>query len=163
MLANVWILTTNVTMMTSSNGNIFRVTGLVCGEFWCFLYLRLNIRLNNQLQGWWFETPSGSLWRHLNEKTVSIKGKYLPTETPTPKVKIMMLIYQRAFAFVDVYLSVSKSSMNNMGKLMIQNNISKTHHKKCKKSVHALDFKIRRFSRSRRFRHECHRRSLSFW
>ena len=25
-------------MMTSSNGNIFRVTGPLCGEFWCFLW-----------------------------------------------------------------------------------------------------------------------------
>ena len=28
-----WVPGTNATMMTSSNGNIFRVTGLLCGEF----------------------------------------------------------------------------------------------------------------------------------
>ena len=38
-------------MMTSLNGNIFRGTGPLCGEF----------------TGWWFETPSRSLWRHCNE------------------------------------------------------------------------------------------------
>ena len=53
-------------MMTSSNGNIFRVTGHLCGEFtgprwiprtkasdaelWCF-DLRLNKRLNNREAG----------------------------------------------------------------------------------------------------------------
>ena len=68
--------------MTSSNGNIFRVTGPLCGEFighrwipltkasdaelWCFFDLRLNKRLSKQSWGWWFETPSRSLWRYCN-------------------------------------------------------------------------------------------------
>ena len=66
-------------MMTSSNGNIFRVTGLLCGEFTgpgefpaqrpvarsfdVFFDLRPNKRLSKQPWGWWFETPSWSLWR----------------------------------------------------------------------------------------------------
>ena len=70
-------------MMTSSNGNIFRITGPLCGEFTgtgefpaqrpvtrsfdVFFYLRLNKRLSKQPWGWWFETPSWSLWRHGNE------------------------------------------------------------------------------------------------
>ena len=70
-------------MMTSSNGNIFRVTGSLCGEFTgpgefptqrpvtrsfdVFFDLRLNKRLSKQSWGWWFETPSWSLWRHCNE------------------------------------------------------------------------------------------------
>ena len=29
--------------------------------------LRLNKRLSKQSRGWWFETPSCSLWRHCNE------------------------------------------------------------------------------------------------
>ena len=69
-------------MMTSSNGNIFRVTGSLCGEFTApgefptqrpvtrsfdvFFDLRLNKRLSKQLSGWWFETPSWSLWRQCN-------------------------------------------------------------------------------------------------
>ena len=69
-------------MMTSSNGNIFRVTGPLCGEFTgpgefptqrpvtrsfdVFFDLRLNKRLSTQPRGWWFETPSWSLWRHRN-------------------------------------------------------------------------------------------------
>ena len=65
-------------MMTSSKGNIFRVTGhlnsSVTGEFpaqrpvtWSFdvfFHLRLIIRLSKQSRGWWFETPSRPLWRH---------------------------------------------------------------------------------------------------
>ena len=74
----------HLSMMTSSNGNIFRVTGLVCGEFtgpvtrnFDVFYLRLNKRLSKQSQGWWFETLSGSLWRHCNESVgrMKIKGK----------------------------------------------------------------------------------------
>ena len=69
-------------MMTSSKGNIIRVTGPLWGEFtghrWipltkasdaepcCFFDLCLNKRLSKQSWGWWFETPSRSLWRHRN-------------------------------------------------------------------------------------------------
>ena len=69
-------------MMTSSNGNIFRVTGLLCGEFTgpgefptqrsvtrsfdVFFDLRPNKQLSKQPWGWWFETPSCSLWRRCN-------------------------------------------------------------------------------------------------
>ena len=61
--------------MTSSNGSIFRVTGLLCGELFSaqrpvtrsldvFFHLRLNKRLSKQSSGWWFETPPRPLWRH---------------------------------------------------------------------------------------------------
>ena len=69
-------------LMTSSNGNIFRVTGPLCGEFTgpgefhaqrpvtrrfdVFFDLRLNKRLSKQPGGWWFDTPSWSLWRQCN-------------------------------------------------------------------------------------------------
>ena len=69
-------------MMTSSNGNIFRVTGPLCGEFTgpgefptqrpvtrsfdVFCDLRLNNRLSKRPWGWWFETLSWSLWRNCN-------------------------------------------------------------------------------------------------
>ena len=68
-------------MMTSSNGNIFRVTGPLCGDFTgpgefpterpvtrsvdVFFDLRLNKRLSKQPWGWWFETLSRPLWRHI--------------------------------------------------------------------------------------------------
>ena len=65
--------------MTSSNRDIFCVTGHLCGEFPgefpaqgpvmlsfdVFFDLRLNKRLSKQPWGWWFET-SWSLWRHYN-------------------------------------------------------------------------------------------------
>ena len=72
-------------MMTSSNGNIFRVTGPFCGEFtgpgefpaqrpvtrsFDVFYFPLNKRLSTQWWGWWFETPSRSLWRHCNDMFV---------------------------------------------------------------------------------------------
>ena len=69
-------------MMTSSNGNIFSVTGPLWGEspgdrwipltkasgadFWYF-DLCLNKRLSKQFTCRWFERPSCSLWRHCND------------------------------------------------------------------------------------------------
>ena len=38
----------------------------VTRSFDVFLDLRLNKRLSKQSWGWWFETPSCSLWRHCN-------------------------------------------------------------------------------------------------
>ena len=71
-------------MITSSNGNIFRVTCHLCGagnspvpgefptqrpvtrSFDVFFDLRLNKRLSKQSWGWWLETISRPLWRHRN-------------------------------------------------------------------------------------------------
>ena len=84
-------------MMTSSKGNIFRVTGLSCGEFighrwipltkasdaelWSFLWLGLYKRLSKQSRGWWFETPSCSLWRYCNDQHWHEAGDKPPPET----------------------------------------------------------------------------------
>ena len=75
-----WFFLSN--MMTSSNGNIFRVTGFLCGEFTgpgeystkrpvtrsfdVFFDMRLDKRLSKQSWGWWFETQSCPLWRQCN-------------------------------------------------------------------------------------------------
>ena len=40
----------------------------VTRSFDVFFDLRLNKRLSKPLWGWWFETPSRSLWRHCNVK-----------------------------------------------------------------------------------------------
>ena len=69
-------------MMTSSNGHVFRVTGLLWQEFTGYQWipsqrpvtrsfdvvfdLRLNKRLSKQSRSRWFEMPSCSLWRHCN-------------------------------------------------------------------------------------------------
>ena len=76
--------------MTSSNGNIFRVTGHLCGEFtgqrWIphtrpvtrsfdvFFHLRLNKQLSKQSWGWWFETLSRPLWRHCNVDIICVQN-----------------------------------------------------------------------------------------
>ena len=64
------------------NGNIFRVTGHLCGNspvagefptqwpvarrFDFFFDVRLIKRLSKQSWGWWSETPSHTLWRQCN-------------------------------------------------------------------------------------------------
>ena len=85
-------------MMTSSIGNIFRVTGHllpVTGEFPAqrpvtrsfdvFFDLRPNKRLCKQAWGWRFETSSSSLWRHCNDwrqvtYTLSFHRRELPMD-----------------------------------------------------------------------------------
>ena len=88
-------------MMTSSNGNIFRVTGPLCGEFTgsgefptqrpvtrsfdVFFDLRLNKRLSKQPWGWWFETLLWSLWRQCNDgspKCCKICNRYVNRNLP---------------------------------------------------------------------------------
>ena len=65
--------------MTSSNENIFHITGPLCGvtrefptqrpmtwSFDVFFDLWLNKQLSKQLWSWWFEMPLRSLWHHCN-------------------------------------------------------------------------------------------------
>ena len=71
-------------MMTSSNGDIFRVTGHSCGDFIApcevpaqrpmtqsfdvFFDPQPNKGLSKHWWGWWFQTPPCPLWRHRNGK-----------------------------------------------------------------------------------------------
>ena len=88
-------------MMTSSNENIFRVTGPLCGEltgpgdfpaqrpvtrsFDVSFDLRPNKRLSKQPWGWWFETPPWSLWRQCNEHQNShVIFFFFTVSTPKP-------------------------------------------------------------------------------
>ena len=67
----IWIYV----MMTSSNGNVFRVSP-VTGEFPAqrpvtrsfddFFHLHLNEWLSKHWWDWWYKTPSRLLWRHCN-------------------------------------------------------------------------------------------------
>ena len=83
-----------VIMMTSSNGNFFRVAGHLCRgihrsrrpvtrSFNVFFDLRLNKRLSKQSWGWWFEMTSRPLWRHC----IVIKDTHL-----TPMIYLLRAI-----------------------------------------------------------------------
>ena len=85
-----------VMVRSTSNGNIFRVTGPLCGEFTCdrwipaqrpltrsfdvFFDLHLNKSLSKQSCGWWFEKPSCSLWHHCNAKSTKQIHPIAPRE-----------------------------------------------------------------------------------
>ena len=87
--------------MTSSNGNIFRVTGLCAGNspvtgefpaqrpvtrsFDVSFDLRLNKRLSKQSWCWWFETPSRPLWRHCNDYSSIWYEKRMTVATPNKR------------------------------------------------------------------------------
>ena len=86
-------------MMTSSNGNIFRVTGPLCGEFTGpggfpaqrpvtrsfdnVFDLCMNKQLNKQSWGWWFETPLCPLRRHRDVESMTWMSKCLSYEHMT--------------------------------------------------------------------------------
>ena len=50
---------------------IFPAQRPVTRSFDVFFDMRLNKRLSKQPWGWWFETPSSSLWRQCNEYAIS--------------------------------------------------------------------------------------------
>ena len=93
-------------MMTSSKWNVFRATGLCVGNspvtgefptqrpvtrsFEVFFDLPQNKRLGKQSWGWWFETPSCTLWRHCN---VSCKWLFLTFRVPHMVFREMLEIY----------------------------------------------------------------------
>ena len=66
-------------MMTSSNGNIFRVTSPLCGEFTGQRWIPhtkaresgfdvfFNLHLNKRFRGWWFETPIAPIMSNMGE------------------------------------------------------------------------------------------------
>ena len=109
-------------MMTSSNGNIFRVTGLLCGEFTgpgefptqrpvtrsfdVLFDLRLNKRLSKEPWGWWFETPSWSLWRQRNDSPPFLNpGVAHVVNTPRPgkTAAIFKTTFSNAFSWMKMY------------------------------------------------------------
>ena len=79
-------------IITSSNENIFCVTDPLCGyspgtgefasqrpvtrSFDVFFDLCLNKDLSKQSWGWWFETPSRSLWHHRNVLLIRLGWNY---------------------------------------------------------------------------------------
>ena len=66
----------------------------VTRSFDVFFDLNLNKQLSKQSRGWWFETPSGSLWRQCNGKLVNVavvrylyvfpRSPFLTVTTPIP-------------------------------------------------------------------------------
>ena len=100
-------------MMTSSSGNMCRVTGHLCGEspvtgefpeqravtrsFGVFFDLHPNKRLSKRSWGGWFETPLCPLGRHCN-------GVVPPSKSPTQNQTINTILQGDVlFALNSVY------------------------------------------------------------
>ena len=105
-------------MMTSSNGNIFFVTGYSCGEFtgdrWfprtkasdaeLWYFLSLNQWLSKQSRRWRFQMPSRSLWRHCNVNTNPWTSRSLMLRWPNFKRNrvwhVLLDLHQEALVFI---------------------------------------------------------------
>ena len=105
-------------MMTSSNGNIFRVTGPDTGEFPAqkpvtrsfdvFFDLRLIKRLSKHSRGWWFETLSRPLWWHCNDNTFRCSTNSRRTNGRPPIMSFMnALSDQRAFSVLVMLFKIA--------------------------------------------------------
>ena len=109
--------------MTSSNGNIFRVTGHLCGvftgprwiprtkasdaELWCIFDLRQNKWLSKQSWGWWFETLSCPLWRHCNDDICTVligDVAFKMNETSWNKLQNISWVRVVSYFFRQVYV-----------------------------------------------------------
>ena len=111
-----FVLRETISMMTSSNGNLFRVTGHLCGEsaqrpvsrsFDVFFDLRLNKRLSKQLWGWWLETLSHPLWRHRNALNLFIYG-YLQSDFHHSAISsVSMNLAPGTYSILCLHLSFS--------------------------------------------------------
>ena len=118
-------------MVTSSNGNSFRVTGHLCREFTgprsfdVFFYLRLS----KQSSSWWFETPSCPLWRHCNVRLTSCDYNGSPN-----KPVFGVQIYKNQCHSNTIHNYYDKSSQINFSTLAyIQSDIrsqSCSHHRR---------------------------------
>ena len=115
-------------MMTSSNGNILRVTGHLCGEFTgppqrpvtrnfdVFFDLHLNKRLSKLSRGWWFDVLSCPLWRHSNvrrvwEKTIAAKKYHHGLYSLHILIKFKCTTNKNCYVFsMNKYVSCQMSS-----------------------------------------------------
>ena len=66
----------------------------VMRSFEVFFHLRLNKRLSQQTWGWWFETPSRSLWLHCNVMMISYSSITLSVfSTATYRAVVFLIDY----------------------------------------------------------------------
>ena len=109
-------------MLTPSNGNIFRVTGLLCENspvtdefpvqrtvtrnFDVFFDLRLNKRLSKQSRSWWVQTPSRPLWRHCNGIVKQFAISCRSNSAPIPCLKQSFLSYSNKFHHQNQFVNV---------------------------------------------------------
>ena len=144
--------------MTSSNGNIFRVTGHFCGEFTgprriphtkavtrsfdVFFDLRSNKRLSKQWRGWWFDTQLCPLWRHRNENNLpKLPKSYWSNDTNHLKsghVEIFLCSFEHAHIDQNRHLTTNHWShtvffraLSNDIVIMIFQNMRQSQNPRC--------------------------------
>ena len=100
-------------MITSSNGNIFRVTGHLCGEFtghwWrgALMFSLICAWINSSVKkswSWWFEMPSPSLWCHssvhINRSIHSWNTFILKLDIENPKTQCQVMVEVKVQGYI---------------------------------------------------------------
>ena len=79
-----------------------------------FFDLRLNKRLSKQSRGWWFETPSRSLWRQRNGKLCDKTYAFFYQQVMWSRISIVLLVTHIVFVHgLDITIVWRK---NDIGK-----------------------------------------------
>ena len=79
----------------------------VTRSFYFFFNLRLNKQLSKQSRGWWFETPSRSLWRQCDEKFLKD-----PKTNATTKIHFVIFYSKTDFERIVYIVRVPSLSIN---------------------------------------------------
>ena len=123
-------------MMTSSTGNVYRVTcplwGESTGHWWIpltkgtvtrifdvFFDLRPNKRLSKQSRRRWFETPSRSLWRHCDAKWAfsrTISATIRPWSPVQILIKLTIQTRLKLCNYWSFVLEIHQSPMDSLYK-----------------------------------------------
>ena len=128
---NKAVMQSIICMMTSSNGNTFRVAGHLCEEFTCpdefhaqrpvtrsfdvFFDLRPNKGLSKQSWGWWFETSLSTLcdvWVITASSLRRRREVNLPTMSATCNQPAQVPSYEKMPCYHSVALCQSPSFRN---------------------------------------------------
>ena len=111
--------------MTSSNGNLFRVTfpaqRPVTRSFDVFFDMRLNKWLSKQWWCWWFETPSRPLWRKMAQYRISLTLESSVQSGPCFNTKRLSYEFRRSHCEYNPRGVCLVSGKNDVSPLVIWN------------------------------------------
>ena len=106
----------------------------VTRSFDVFFDLRLNKRLSKQSWGWWFETPSHTLWRHRRHMVLLLfschfycsyvgntKDFFIFSRVTSLELYNQVTVTQMDMDKTDLYLITNNAKMRGMRKLLRMN------------------------------------------
>ena len=88
-------------------------------SFDVFFNMRLNKRLSKQSWGWWFETPSGSLWCHCNDHLTSWLSVDIGLLTNQCQAMIWSYVNSLSISALCASLSKTTNTTNDFNHILV--------------------------------------------